>query len=82
MVVIRVTDFVFLLFGKVPGWRWPAGWLAWELPAPASLPASPASLASSLVPGQPGGHLQPRTFPKRKKKTVDVTQIVIFLVFS
>ena len=30
MVVIRVSDF-FFLFGKVPGWRWPAGWLAWEL---------------------------------------------------
>ena len=38
----------FFLFGKVPGWRWPAGWLAWEL-VTASKQSGRSALRLSLV---------------------------------
>ena len=31
-IYVESTVFFFFRFwDKVPGWRWPAGWLAWEL---------------------------------------------------
>ena len=38
---LRKIIFFSFLFGKVPGWRWPAGWLAWELARLAGLAGWP-----------------------------------------
>ena len=72
-IYVKSTAFFFFLFGKVPGWRWPAGWLAWELARLAGLAGRLAG-AGSLM-SQPASRPSPaRKFPKKeKKKTVDFT---------
>ena len=43
---------IFFLFGKVLGWRWPAGWLAWKLARLAGLAGRLAG--AGQFPGQAG----------------------------
>ena len=44
----KINRFFFPLFGKVPGWRWPAGWLAWELARLAGLACALRSISALL----------------------------------
>ena len=75
-ITIYVKSIVFFFFsvfgtkfragdGRLAGWpgSWP-GWLGWQ--------AGWLELAAWWA-SQPAGHLQPGSFPKRKKKTVGFT---------